>query len=86
MVLQRRRRTLIKVYVLVVAEPGSDKKVAQALREMPEVTNVHEVMGPYDVVVEFQVETMQEVPPILTERIRTVDGIESTTSLVTLPD
>jgi hypothetical protein len=32
------------------------------------------------------VDSLQEIPTILGERIRTIDGIQSTTSLVTLPD
>jgi DNA-binding Lrp family transcriptional regulator len=43
-------------------------------------------MGPYDIVVEIEVDSLQEIPTILGERIRTIDGIQSTTSLVTLPD
>jgi len=35
---------------------------------------------------EIEVETLQDIPTILGEKIRTIDGIQSTTSLVTLPD
>jgi len=44
------------------------------------------VMGPYDIVVELEVSSLQEIPPILGERIRPIDGIQSTTSLVTFPE
>ena len=40
----------------------------------------------WTIVSEFEVESLQEIPTILGERIRTIDGIQSTTSLVTLPD
>ena len=43
-------------------------------------------MGPYDIVVEIEVANLQEIPPLLGEKIRVIEGIESTTSLVTLPD
>jgi DNA-binding Lrp family transcriptional regulator len=43
-------------------------------------------MGPYDIVVEIQVEDLSEVPSILSESIRSIPGVESTTSLVTFPD
>jgi hypothetical protein len=32
------------------------------------------------------VQNLQDIPPILGEKIRAIEGIESTTSLVTLPD
>ncbi|KKM68268.1 hypothetical protein LCGC14_1462560, partial [marine sediment metagenome] len=34
----------------------------------------------------IEVANLQDIPPILGERIRGIEGIESTTSLVTLPD
>jgi DNA-binding Lrp family transcriptional regulator len=42
-------------------------------------------MGPYDIVVELNVESLQEIPPLLSDRIRPIPGIQSTTSLVTFP-
>lgn len=77
---------MIKAYVLIVTNPGGTRRVAQALSDIPGVEEVHEVMGPYDIVVELVVSSLSEVPPILADRIRTIDGIQSTTSLVAFPD
>ena len=76
----------IKAYVLVVTDPGKTRQVAEAMHKIPGIIEMHEVMGPYDIVAEIEVESLQDIPPILGERIRTIDGIQSTTSLVTLPD
>jgi len=76
----------IKTYVLVVTDPGKTRKVVEEIRKIPGVVEMHEVMGPYDIVAEIEVANLQEIPPILGERIRTIDGIQSTTSLVTLPE
>ena len=76
----------VKAYVLVVADPGQTKNVYAALKGVPGVVECHEVMGPYDIVVELEVESLTDVPPILGNRIRVIPGIESTTSLVTFPD
>ena len=75
----------VKAYVLVVTDPGKTRRVIQALREIPSIMELHEVMGPYDIVVEIEVENLQDIPPILGGKIRLIEGIESTTSLVTLP-
>jgi DNA-binding Lrp family transcriptional regulator len=75
----------IKAYVLVVTDPGTTKGVIDILRSVPGVVEAHEVMGPYDIVVEVEVENLTDMPPVLGERIRKVPGIHSTTSLVTLP-
>ncbi len=76
----------IKAYVLVVTDPGKTKHVHSEITKIPHIVELHEVMGPYDIVVEIEVESLQDIPTILGERIRTIDGIQSPTSLVTLPD
>jgi len=77
---------MVKAYVLIVTNPGSTRAVLEHLRDIPNVQSVHEVMGPYDIVVELVTDTLTDIPPILSDRIRTVDGIQSTTSLVAFPN
>ena len=77
---------MIKAYVLVVTTPGSTRGVVDSIRGIEGVVELHEVMGPYDVVVEIEVQSLSEVPAILSDKIRSVPGIESTTSLVTFPE
>ena len=77
---------MIKAYVLVVTNPGATKEVFAAINKIEGVRELHEVMGPYDIVVELQVASLRDVPSILSDKIRTIPGIESTTSLVTFPD
>jgi DNA-binding Lrp family transcriptional regulator len=76
----------VKAYVLVVTDPGATKRVYDALSKIPGVTEVHEVMGPYDIICELDVPNLVDVPPILSTQIRIIEGIQSTTSLVSFPD
>jgi DNA-binding Lrp family transcriptional regulator len=76
---------MFKAYVLVVADPAKTRQVAAALRQVEGVVECHEVMGPYDIVAEVEVADITDIPPILGPRIRSIDGVQSTTSLVTLP-
>ena len=76
----------VKAYVLIVTDPVRTKDVMRSIREIPEVSESHEVMGPYDIIVEISAQDLAEIPPILGERIRRIEGIESTTSLVTFPE
>ena len=77
---------MIKAYILIVANPGATTQVYDALQKVKGVTRCSQVMGPYDIVVEIEVEDLADVPPILGSHIRTIEGVENTTSLVTLPD
>lgn len=76
---------MVKAYVLIVTQPGATRRLVNAIRELDHVVEVHEVMGPYDIVAEIETDSIQEIPGILAERIRTLDGIQSTTSLVAFP-
>jgi DNA-binding Lrp family transcriptional regulator len=76
----------IKAYVLIVTDPGKTKDVYQEVNSIDGISEIHEVMGPYDIVVELEVGSLQEIPPILGDRIRPIAGIQSTTSLVTFPE
>lgn len=76
----------IKTYVLIVTDPGKTKSVFDRIKEVERVVEVHQVMGPYDILVEIEVDSLQDVPSVLGEKIRVVEGVQSTTSLVALPD
>jgi Lrp/AsnC family transcriptional regulator for asnA, asnC and gidA len=76
---------MVKAYVLIVTNPGATRAVAEALSQIPHVESVNEVMGPYDIVAELVAESLTDIPPILADRIRTLEGIQSTTSLVAFP-
>ena len=75
----------VKAYVLIVTDPVKTKDVFQKLSKTPGIVELHEVMGPYDIICAIEAEDLADVPPILGEHIRVIDGIESTTSLVTFP-
>jgi DNA-binding Lrp family transcriptional regulator len=76
----------IKAYVLIVTDPGNTKSVLEEIQGMQGIEAVHEVMGPYDIVVEISADNLQDIPRILGDRIRPIEGVQSTTSLVTFPD
>ena len=76
---------MVKTYVLIVTDPGRTRHVTAALAAIQQVEAVNEVMGPYDIVVEIVTESLTDIRPILADQIRVIEGIESTTSLVTLP-
>jgi len=76
---------VVKAYVLIVTHPGATRRLVEALRKIDQVVEVHEVMGPYDIVAEIEMASLQDVPGLLQEQIRNMDGIQSTTSLVAFP-
>ena len=77
---------MVKAYVLIVTVPEATHRIALQVRAIRHVSEVYEVMGPYDIVAEIDADSLADLPGILADQIRTLDGIQSTTSLVAFPE
>lgn len=75
---------MAKAYVLITTDPAAMNRVAERLRALPTVQEAHEVMGPYDIVAEVEVANIDAMGELLRERIRTIDGVRSTLTCVTI--
>jgi len=76
----------IKAFVLIVVDPAKTLDVFTHLRGVQGISEVYQVMGPYDIVAVVDVPTLTDVPAVISRHIRAVDGIESTTTCVTFPE
>ena len=69
-------------YVLIVSELGSEQHVIEKLLMINEIKEVNQLWGAYDVVVKVVGSTLDDVREIITEKIRMIEGIKTTTSLI----
>ena len=69
-------------YVLIVSEMGSEQHVIKKLLMIDEIKDVNRVWGAYDVVVKVVGPTSDAVRKIIQEKIRMIDGIKTTISLI----
>ncbi|WP_420175501.1 Lrp/AsnC family transcriptional regulator [Luteococcus sp. OSA5] len=69
---------MVKAYVLVQASVGKIPEVAEALRAMPSTLSCDDVTGPYDVIVQVQVEAIEELGQLVAAQIQTIEGITRT--------
>ncbi len=69
-------------YVLIVSETGSEQHVIEKLLMIDEIKDVNRVWGAYDVVVKVVGPTSVAVREIIKEKIRMIDGIKTTYSLI----
>lgn len=70
-----------KAYVLLTVEIESGKEVSNALDEIPDVKEVHQLYGVYDFIIYIEAETLQELKDLI-NRIRDIGKIRSTLSLI----
>ncbi len=76
----------IKAFVLIVVDPAKTMDVFTRLSGVEGISEVYQVMGPYDIVAVVEVPNLADVPSVISRHIRAVEGIESTTTCVTFPE
>jgi DNA-binding Lrp family transcriptional regulator len=64
-------------YILINLEPAKTQPVVERLRAIPGAI-VQEVLGPYDVIVELESDSQEDITAILRHKIRTIDGVTNT--------
>lgn len=68
----------VQAYVLVQTAVGKAAEVATAIRRTDGVLMVHDVTGPYDVIIQVEAATMDDLGALVVSRIQAVDGIVRT--------
>lgn len=72
----------ILAYILIVTTYGREKEVGSKLLQLKEAENLHELYGQYDIIFSVKVEKMEELSDLVDNKIRTIEGIERTETLV----
>jgi len=71
-----------EVYILIITEFGKTRDVSSKLLTMPEIQNIHELYGQYDIIIKVKAETMNKLEEFIQNSIRSIDHIEGTETLV----
>ena len=74
---------MTKAYVLINSEVAYTTQVLEGLRKLEGLVEVHEVLGPYDIVAEVVAENVESILVILQNDIRSINGIRNTVTCVT---
>ena len=64
-------------YILINVEPAKTQEVIERL-ERVSGGHVREVLGPYDIVMELEAGTPEDLTEILRHRIRPINGVTNT--------
>ncbi len=68
--------------MLINAEIGAESDVLKGLKDIPEVKESHMVYGVYDIIARIQTDTMQELKDIISWKIRRLDKVRSTLTMI----
>ena len=73
----------MKAYVLLNTELGKEPEVIKAIKGANEIKNIYSLYGIYDIIVEVEADTMERVKEVVFSRIRRLDNVKSTITLIT---
>ena len=75
---------MIEAYVLLRIKPGQDRSVFGKVKKLKQVIEMDTVYGAYDLLAKVQVETMDDLDSFIFDTIRTIKGVERSTTLITI--
>ena len=71
-------------YVLLNVELGSEEKVVNEVRKVPNVKECHRTYGVYDMIAKVEADSMDKLKEIITWKIRRLDGVRSTLTTIVI--
>ena len=75
---------MIKACILLRIRPGMDRAVFQEVKNLTQVVDMETVYGEYDLLMKIQVATMEDLDTFIFDTVRTIQGIERTTTLIVI--
>ncbi|MEM2122730.1 MAG: Lrp/AsnC ligand binding domain-containing protein [Candidatus Bathyarchaeia archaeon] len=73
-----------QAFVLINSEIGAEEELLKELREIENVKEAYSVYGVYDIVVRVEADTMERLKEIVTWRIRRLDKVRSTLTMIVM--
>ena len=70
--------------VLISAEPGKDRKVANEVKKLKGVDGTFLVSGLYDVVALVKARTAEEILALVYDKVRRIPGVEGSQTMFAL--
>ena len=75
---------MITAYVLLRIKPGMDRNVLHSVEKLTQVKIVETLYGEYDMLIKARVETLETLDSFIFDTIRTIKGVDGSTTLVTM--
>ncbi len=69
-------------FVLINADLGAEEQLLKSLRALEYVRDVYVVYGVYDIIARVEADTMEKVKETITWKIRRLDRVRSTLTMI----
>lgn len=71
-----------KAYILINVESGAEEEVIEQLKKIDGLKEVFFSYGVYDLIVKVEAETMDKLKETVTHKVRTINKVRSTLTLI----
>jgi len=68
----------IRAYILINTQIGQTQKVVEELKKIPEIKKLDVIMGPYDIIIEIEVPSYEDISEILLNKLQNIPAINHT--------
>jgi len=68
-------------FVLINVETGSEKKMMDELKTIPEIKEVYRIYGPYDIIARVESDTTLNLKNSINMKIRRLEKVRSTRTM-----
>ena len=73
---------MAEAYVLLKVTPGYERDIVKGLRETPEIADINELYGEWDIILKASVEKIEDLDGLLSEKIRRIPGVTLTSTMI----
>ena len=73
---------MAQAYVLLKVAPGYERNIVKELKDLPEIKDINELYGEWDIITKASVERIEDLDALLSEKMRKIEGITLTSTMI----
>jgi len=74
---------MVQAYILINTKPGKEKEVLDEIKKIGiKLLDSSLLYGEYDIIIKVEVDNIEKLRSIVIDRIRQLDGVERTITLI----
>jgi len=73
---------MAEAYVLLKVRPGYERNIVKELKDMPEIVDINELYGEWDIITKASVARIDDLDALLSDRMRRIEGITLTSTMI----
>lgn len=68
--------------MLITAATGKEDSVVKQIRDLPELTEAHQLFGQYDIIARMETDDYDKLCDVVLQKMRTVSGVTGSRTLI----